>query len=174
MKVILISEIANLGKIGDVINVKPGYAKNFLVPQEKAITFSKSNYKAFEEKKDEFEKKNEESLKQAKELKEKIIGNDIIIIENSSDDGRLYGSVSPAVIASKINEKFETNSISRTNVILQSPIKEIGVYNADLQLHSEVSFKLRIIVTRNELEIEALLKQSKENEKSKQKEKEDN
>jgi large subunit ribosomal protein L9 len=170
MKIILITAISNLGKIGDVVEVKNGYAKNFLIPAKKAICFTDNNYKIFEERKHEFEKANEKNLEAADRVKAKISGKDVVIIENASDDGRLYGSVNSSVIAAKINEMIGEKLVSRTDIFLKKPIKEIGVYEVKLNLHSDVSFEVRLIVTRSESEIEALLKADKKpGEKSKTK-----
>ena len=161
MKIILISAISNLGKIGDVIEVKNGYAKNFLIPNKKAICFTVGNYKIFESRKHEFELENQKNLEGASKVKEKIFGKDVIIIENASDDGRLYGSVSSSDIANKINDMIGGKSISRADIFLKKPIKEIGVYEVKVAPHSEVGFDVRLIVTRSESEIEMLLKADK-------------
>jgi large subunit ribosomal protein L9 len=168
MKIILISAVSNLGKIGDVVEVKNGYAKNFLIPTKKAICFTINNYKIFEEKKHEFEQQNLNSLDSSNKVKAKISGKNVVVIENASDDGRLYGSVTSAVIATKINDMIKEKLVSRTDVFLKKPIKEIGVYEVKLNLHSEVSFDVCVIVTRSESEIEALLKADRKgkNEKS--------
>jgi large subunit ribosomal protein L9 len=166
MKIILIAAVSNLGKIGDVLEVKSGYAKNFLIPSKKAICFTANNYKIFETKKHEFEQANLKNLSVAEKVQSKISGKDIVIIENASDDGRLYGSVNSAVIASKINEIIGDKLISRADIFLKKPIKEIGLYDVKLNLHSEVSFDVRLIVTRSESEIEALLKAEKKGSKS--------
>ena len=165
MKVILISKIANLGGIGEIVVVKNGYGKNFLIPNKKAILYSASNYKLFESKRKEFEEENTKNLSISEKIKEQIIGKDIIIIENASDDGRLYGSVTTSLIASKINEILGQKALSRANIFLIKPIKEIGLYDVRLNLHSDVDAKLRVIVTRSESEIEILLSdQKKKNE----------
>ena len=165
MKVILISKIANLGVIGEIVVVKNGYGKNFLIPNKKAILYSASNYKLFESKRKEFEEENTKNLSISEKIKEQIIGKDIIIIENASDDGRLYGSVTTSLIASKINEILGQKALSRANIFLIKPIKEIGLYDVRLNLHSDVDAKLRVIVTRSESEIEILLSdQKKKNE----------
>ncbi len=157
MKIILISTISNLGKIGDVVEVKNGYAKNFLIPSKKAICFTASSYKIFESRKQEFEQENQKNLEGAAKVRQSVIGKDVVIIKNASDDGRLYGSVSSADIANKINELVGAKSVSRADIFLKKPIKEIGVYQVKLTPHSEVSFEVRLIVTRSESEIEALL-----------------
>ena len=166
MKIILISAVSNLGRIGDVVEVKNGYAKNFLIPNKKAICFTVNNSKIFESRKHEFEQENIKNLDGAAKIKAQIEGKDIVIIENASDDGRLYGSVSSAVIAAKINEIIGEKNVSRADIFLIKPIKEIGVYDVKLNLHSELAFSVRLIVTRSESEIEALIKASKKGNKS--------
>ncbi len=161
MKVILISKIANLGNIGEIVVVKNGYGKNFLIPNKKAIIYSASNYKLFESKRQEFEAENAQNLSISEKIKEQVIGKDIIIIENASDDGRLYGSVTTSVIAGKINEMLGQKALNRANIFLIKPIKEIGLYNVRLNLHSDVDAKVRVIVTRSESEIEILLNDQK-------------
>lgn len=161
MKIILTSDVSKLGKIGDIIVVANGYAKNFLIPSGKAISYSPSNYKVFESKKSEFEQANLKNLDSASRAKAKIAGKDLIVIENASDDGRLYGSVNSSLIAAKINEILGEKLISRADVFLAKPIKEVGVYQVKLNLHSEVSFEVRAIVTRSESEVEALLRGGK-------------
>lgn len=165
MKVILIAAVSNLGRIGDVVEVKSGFAKNFLIPAKKAICFTVNNHKVFEAKKHEFEQANQSNLEGANKLRDKVAGKDFIIIENASDDGRLYGSVNSSVIAAKINETLGAKSISRLDVFLKKPIKEIGVYEVSLSPHSEVSFVARVIVTRSESEVSALLKAEKKGDK---------
>ncbi len=161
MKIILITAVSNLGKIGDIIEVKNGYAKNFLIPNKKAICFTENNYKIFESKKQEFEQNNQENLSLAEKVQAKIAGKEIIIIENASDDGRLYGSVNSSVIATKINKIVGEKSVIRSDIFLKKPIKEVGIYDVKLNLHSEVSFEIRLVVTRSESEAEALLKAEK-------------
>lgn len=166
MKIILIATVSNLGKIGDVIEVKNGYAKNFLIPNKKAICFTTNNYKIFEAKKHEFEQENLKNLSVAEKVKVQISGKDVVVIENASDDGRLYGSVNSAVIAAKINEVIGEKLVSRADIFLKKPIKEIGLYEVKLNLHSEIALDVRLIVTRSESEIEALLKAEKKGSKS--------
>ncbi len=163
MKIILISAVSKLGKIGDIVEVTNGYAKNFLIPSKKAICFTSANYKVFEAKKAEFEQSHINNLDSASKVKAKVAGKDLVIIENASDDGRLYGSVSSSVIAAKINEMLGEKLVSRADVFLKKPIKEIGVYVVKLNPHSDISFDVRAIVTRSESEIEALLRGGKKN-----------
>ncbi len=167
MKIILITTISNLGKVGDVVEVKNGYAKNFLIPNKKAICFTPSNVKVFETKKGEFLKAHEENLDVAGKIKEKVAGKNIIILENASDDGRLYGSVNASVIAGRINDIIKQKTVSRSDIFLKKPVKEIGIYDVKVSLHSEINFEVKVIVSRSESEAEALLKASeKKNSKS--------
>lgn len=158
MKIILIAAQPRLGKIGDIVEVKNGYAKNFLIPQKLAICYTPSNYKIFESKKHEFEQENAKNLSAASKIKDKIEAKDILIIQNASDDGRLYGSVTTSLIASKLNELAGEKAISRNQIFLKKSIKEIGVYDAVINLHSDVACPVRLIVTRSESEVDALLK----------------
>ncbi len=166
MKVILISAIHNLGNIGDVVEVKNGYAKNFLIPEKKALCYTANNLKAFEAKKHDFELFNQESLASAKKAKDLLFGKNIIIIENASDDGRLYGSVNSTNISAKLNEVLGEKLVSRSQVFLKKPIKEIGIYEVVLNLHSELTFSSKVVVTRSESEVESLLKAEKKSQKS--------
>lgn len=165
MKVILISKVANYGNIGDVIDVKDGYARNFLIPNGKAIYYSAANNKAFENKKKEFEAKNQAFQKQADEVKLLIDGKDIIVIENASDDGRLYGAVTNGVILSKVTELAPNLNIAKSDIILDKPIKEIGVYNISVNLYADIIAKLNLIVARSHSEVTNVLKQAKANQK---------
>lgn len=162
MKIILTTTISKLGKLGDVVEVKSGYAKNFLIPTKRAICYTKNNFKFFENKKEEFEKENQNNLDKANSLKSKISGKEIIIIENASDDGRLYGSVTSAIIAEKINTEIKDSNLNRNDIILEKPIKDIGLYNVVIEPFSEVRFSITLIITRSESEIEALKKVAKE------------
>ena len=165
MKIILTAAISKLGKIGDVVEVKNGYAKNFLIPSKKAICFTANNYRTFEAKKQEFEKQDNDDLVVANKVQEAIAGKDIIIIENASDDGRLYGSVNSSAIAAKINEVLKQKSVARGNIFLKKPIKDIGIYEVGVLLHSEVAISARFIVSRSESEADALLKAEKKADK---------
>lgn len=161
MKVILTAAVSTLGKIGDVVEVKNGYARNFLIPNKKAICSTLNNRKIFDSKKQEFEQANQKNLDLASKVKDQILGKDIIIIENASDDGRLYGSVNSSVIADAINKVLGQKLVVRSDILLKKPIKEIGVYQAKLATHSEVAFDVCLVVTRSESEIAALLKADK-------------
>ena len=161
MKVILIDALPKLGKIGDIVVVKNGYAKNFLIPNKKAICFTEENYKSFESKKHEFEQESIARLEGASKIKALTEGKNIIIIENASDDGRLYGSVNSSLIASKINELIGEKLVEKSAIFLNKPIKETGIYEAKLALHSELSISVKLVVSRTESEAQALLNPKK-------------
>jgi len=148
MKIILISNLKNLGKIGDIVNVKDGYARNYLIPQSFAIYYSKENYKTFEAQKKSIEAQNTEKKKTALENQKKIQSKEIIIIENAGDDGKLYGSVSSVRLAHIINDLLKSNNIKKSNIIIKEVIKNIGKYKIVFELHPEVSFEKEIIVAR--------------------------
>jgi large subunit ribosomal protein L9 len=167
MKVILISKVANLGNIGDVANVKNGYAKNFLIPQNKAIFYSAANYKVFEAKKQQFEAENQNSISKAELNKQKLDGKVITIVGNASEDGRLYGSITTTNIAAEVNkilglENGAKGAISRIDIILKKPIKDIGVHSVKVDLYSGIFANVKVVVARSESEAELLLAKGSE------------
>lgn len=147
MKIILTSKQKNLGEIGDIVVVKDGYARNFLLPNGFALYYSEANYKVFEEQKKEIQEQNKKAIELATTLQKKIKGKDTIVIENAGDDGKLYGSVSSIRLSKMINELSGSN-LKKSNVVLKDSIKNIGKYKITLNLHPEVSFEKEIIVAR--------------------------
>ncbi len=166
MKVILISSVSGLGTVGDVVEVKNGYGRNFLIPSKKAISFNKINNKIFSEKRKHFEEENQKNIESASGIKRSIAGQNIIIVENASDDGRLYGSVTSTIIAAKINSLIKENILQRSHIFLQNQIKEIGIFKAKVALHPDAEFDVQIVVCRDESEVEDMIKAKKEAEKS--------
>lgn len=161
MKIILTAAVSGLGKIGDVVEVKNGYAKNFLIPSNMAICFTANNSKIFESRKHDFEQQSQRNCALANKVKEQVSTKRIVIIENASDDGRLYGSVNANLIADHINKIIGDKIVSRSHVVLAKPIKEVGIYEASLAIHPDVIFDIRLIVTRSDSEVEALLRSEK-------------
>lgn len=159
MKVILTSSLINYGNIGDIIEVKNGYAKNYLLPRKKAIIYSQSSLELFEKRKNDFEKLNQEKLNQATQIDKKLTNQNVIIIENASDDGRLYGSVNSATIAKKINSTFDY-SLSKADVKISKPIREVGFYRASISMHSDITTPINIVVAKSEAEARALIKEN--------------
>lgn len=152
MQVILLERVAKLGQMGDVVDVKPGYARNFLLPQGKALTASSSNVAQFEAQKAQLEARNLETKKEAEDLAARLDGQQFIVIRQASDGGNLYGSVTPRDAADVATEAGFT--IDRKQVIIRLPIKNLGLHDVDVTLHPEVSVKIALNVARSEEEAE--------------------
>ena len=144
MEVILLESLNKLGKIGDIVSVKDGFARNYLIPQKKALRANKENKDYFTKIKDEVLKKNKESISNAESLLKKISTKEIIFIRNASDNGQLYGSVSPKDISNYFNDNKV--DIKPSNINLHNAIKKIGIYDINIKLHAEVSCNLKINV----------------------------
>lgn len=150
MQVILLERVAKLGQMGDVVSVKDGYARNFLLPQEKALRASDANIKAFEAQKAQLEARNLETKKEAEDLAGKLDGEQFIVIRSASDAGSLYGSVSPRDIEEVATAGGFT--ISRKQVVAGNPIKELGLHDVSIQLHPEVAATITLNIARSEEE----------------------
>lgn len=159
MKVILKSKIKKLGNIGDIVEVKDGYARNMLIPNGLALFYTDKNYESFKIKKAEIEKENQENKAKAEDLKNKILTKEIILIENAGDDGKLYGSITGAKLANFINSanKIE-NAVKKSNITLKEAIKNVGKYEIIIELHPEVSFEKIVIVARSKEEANKIKK----------------
>ena len=147
ISVILLEKITKLGDIGQEIKVKDGFARNYLLPNKKAIRASKENKEFFEQKRAELVKINEEKIKLAKE-KIKKIPNSLNLIRQASDQGALFGSVTARDIAKEM--KTEDIEINAKDVIMKSNIKNIGEFQVKLILHPEVSKEISVIVEKSE------------------------
>ena len=152
MEVVLLERVENLGGMGEVVRVKPGYARNFLLPQNKALRATKANIERFERERDALEKLNDERKTEAQTDADKIDGKDFILIRQAGDTGQLYGSVSSRDIADAVTG--EGHKVARSQVKLDIPIKTIGVYEIEIRLHPEVSATIRINVARTADEAE--------------------
>jgi large subunit ribosomal protein L9 len=152
MHVILLERVAKLGQMGDVVNVKPGYARNFLLPQGKALTASAKNVKDFETRKSQLEARNLETRKEAEAAGERLAGQTFVVIRSASDGGALYGSVTPRDAA----EAAEAAgfSIDRKQVELIAPIKDLGIHDLLVRLHPEVEVTIHVNVARSVQEAE--------------------
>lgn len=148
MQVILLERIGRLGQMGDVVNVKDGYARNFLLPQGKALRATKDNMTDFESRRVQLEANNLELKKEAEAVAEKLNGKQFISIRQSGDTGQLYGSVSTRDIADVVKEGGFT--IDRRQVVLERPIKTLGVHELKVALHPEVLVKIAINVARSQ------------------------
>lgn len=156
MEVILIERMANLGPIGQVVRVKNGYARNFLLPQKKALRATKENVAFFEAKRAEIEARNVEAKKSAEKIAKDVDGAVVVVIRQASDDGRLYGSVTARDIAAALAAK--NLPVTRDHVELNVVVKEIGIYPVKIALHAEVVVNVKVNVARSESEAEAALK----------------
>ncbi len=147
MKIVLLERINKLGQMGDIVDVRSGYARNFLLPSKKALRATKENIDFFKEQKSILEAKNLENKKEAEVVKAKIDGKSFILIRSASDTGALYGSVS----SKDINEIVFADGIeiSKNQIKLEKPIKELGVYKIIVSLHSDISAEIFINVARS-------------------------
>jgi len=152
MQVILLERVAKLGQMGEVVDVKPGYARNFLLPQGKALSASKANIEAFEGQKAQLEAQNLETKKEAEAMADKLNGQQFIIIRSASDSGALYGSVTTRDAAEAATAEGFT--VDRKQVVLGSPIKDLGLHNVNVILHPEVEATIQLNVARSPEEAE--------------------
>ena len=150
MQVILLERVAKLGQMGEVVEVKPGYARNYLVPQGKALTASQANIAQFEAQKAQLEARNLETKKEAEALAEKLAGQQFVVIRSASDSGALYGSVTPRDAAEVATEGGF--SVDKKQVFVKAPIKELGLHAVEVRLHPEVEVEITLNVARSEEE----------------------
>lgn len=152
MEVILLERVAKLGQMGQVVRVKDGYARNYLLPQGKALRANETNLKRFETEKAQLEARNLESKKEAEALAETLNGRTFVIIRSASDGGALYGSVTTRDVADVATDGGY--SIDRKQVVLIQPIKDLGVHSVTIVLHPEVEAVIRVNVARSPEEAE--------------------
>jgi large subunit ribosomal protein L9 len=152
MQVILLERVAKLGQMGDVVDVKRGYARNYLLPQGKALSASEQNIAQFEAQKAQLEARNLETRKEAESLADKLNGQQFVVIRQASDGGNLYGSVSTRDAAAVATESGF--SIDRKQVIIRQPIKELGLHEVEVHLHPEVVATIELNVARSNEEAE--------------------
>jgi len=150
VEIILLERIEKLGAMGDVVNVKPGFARNFLLPQEKALRATKANLARFEAEREYLEQRNAENREKAVGAGKGVDGSNVIVIRNAGDTGQLYGSVSARDIA----ELLEDKGVKRNMVVLETPIKALGLHEVKVRLHPEVTVSVTVNVARTEDEAE--------------------
>ncbi|GAB1379126.1 50S ribosomal protein L9 [Pararhodobacter sp.] len=155
MQVILLERVAKLGQMGDVVKVRDGFARNFLLPQGKALRATDANKAAFEDQKAQLEARNLETKKEAAALAEKLDGAVYVVIRSASDSGALYGSVTPRDVAEAA--EAEGFTIDRRQIVLNAPIKNLGLHGMTVVLHPEVTAKISVNVARSieEAELQA-------------------
>ncbi len=147
MEVILLENILNLGNIGDKVEVKPGYGRNFLLKNGKALRYSKENLEYVSKKKDELNKKNIELKKKLKETAQQINKKSITFNKESKENGDLYGSIKPKEISTAILEKIKVE-VKPSQIVLKEDLNKIGIYNIDINFHSEVSAQISIKIDK--------------------------
>jgi large subunit ribosomal protein L9 len=151
MEIILLEQVEKLGSIGKTINVKNGYARNYLIPEGKALPATKANKELFEAQKAEIEKRNKENQAVAEKDAKAVEGKFFVIIRHAGDDGRLHGSVNGRDIANKVAEVSGVE-VAKTAISLEQAIKVLGVYPAKVKLHADVAPVGYVIVARSEEE----------------------
>ena len=152
MDIILLERVAKLGQMGEVVSVKEGYARNYLLPQGKALRVNAANLARFEAEKAQMEARNLETKQEAASLAEKLDGQKFIVIRSASDAGSLYGSVTTRDAAEAATEAGF--SIDKKQVVLLGPIKELGLHDVSVKLHPEVEATITLNVARSVEEAE--------------------
>jgi len=152
MEVILLERIEKLGQMGDVVNVKTGYARNFLLPNNKALRATEENRSHFDTQRAQLEAENLTQRTEAEAIGKKMDGKTVILVRQAGDAGQLYGSVSARDIAIAITDLGFT--VSRGQIILERPIKTIGIHGVRVVLHAEVSVSVNVNVARTQEEAE--------------------
>ncbi len=152
MEVVLLERVAKLGQMGDVVSVKHGYARNFLLPQGKALRATEANLARFEAERAQLEARNLETKKEAEALAARLGGQTFVVIRSASDSGALYGSVTTRDIADVATEAGFT--VARSQVHLDQPVKELGLHDVEVKLHPEVEVTITINVARSHEEAE--------------------
>ncbi|WP_347831489.1 50S ribosomal protein L9 [uncultured Planktomarina sp.] len=152
MQIILMERVAKLGQMGDVVNVKQGFARNFLIPTGKAMRASEANITSFEAQKSQMEARNLETKSEAEALAVKLNGQQFIVIRSASDAGSLYGSVTIRDAAEAASAAGF--SLDKKQVILMAPIKDLGIHDLSVRLHPEVESKIELNVARSSQEAE--------------------
>lgn len=159
MDIILLERIEKLGQIGDLVSVKSGFARNYLLPQGKAVFASKENIKLFEERKSQLEGENIARKNEAQKLADKIKFNEVVIIRAASESGQLYGSVSAKDIAQAVSDAGL--SINKNQVILNKSLKTLSYEDVSIRLHPEVEFSIKLNIARSSEEAKEQTKSGK-------------
>ena len=147
MKVVLLERVPNLGAIGDVVTVKDGFARNFLLPRTKALRATGQNLKVFEGQRAQIEARNAENRAEAERAGERIDGQGYVLIRQAGETGQLYGSVTGRDVAEAMNA--EAAEVQRGQIVLDRPIKTLGVHQVRVALHPEVAVTVHINIARS-------------------------
>ena len=149
MEVILLENIRRLGKLGETVKIKDGFGRNFLLPRGKALRANDVNKKVFQERRAVIEKENADRLKEAEKVAKKLESLIVPILRQASEDGRLFGSVSPVDIVKAVKDEKKVD-LHRTMVTLANPIKNIGIQPVSIVLHSDLIQQIHINVAQTE------------------------
>ena len=152
MQVILLERVAKLGQMGEVVKVKEGFARNYLLPQGKAMRANDANIAAFEARKSELATRNDETRTEAQAIADRLDGATFVIIRSASDAGAVYGSVTPRDVAEAATA--EGYAVERRQVVLTAPIKDLGLHKVNVHLHPEVDAQVTLNVARSAEEAE--------------------
>ncbi|TCD05374.1 50S ribosomal protein L9 [Erythrobacteraceae bacterium CFH 75059] len=152
MQIILLERVEKLGSIGDVVTVKDGYARNFLLPQKKALRANEANRRVFEANRERLEQENAQRRSEAEARGKSIDGAEIVLIRASSNTGQLYGSVNVRDIVAALGE--QGHAVDKRQVIMGTPIKSLGLHDVRVDLHPEVSVTIKANVARSDDEAE--------------------
>ena len=152
MKVILLERVEGRGGLGDVVNVKDGYARNFLLPRNKALRATEANLKVFEGQRADIEARNAKAKQAAETSGEKLDGASYVLIRQAGESGQLYGSVSGRDVADAVNA--EGGKVERAMVVLDKPIKTLGLHEVKIRLHPEVAITVTLNIARSADEAE--------------------
>tara|TARA_B100001121_G_scaffold301062_1_gene311698 strand:+ start:277 stop:960 length:684 start_codon:yes stop_codon:yes gene_type:complete len=156
MEIILLERIEKLGQMGDVVKVKDGFARNYLLPQKKALRASEDNLAYFEKEKVTLEANNLKQKQEAEVILDKLDNFNLIIIRQAGETGQLYGSVNTNDVKTSLNENGFV--VEKNQIKLDKPIKELGVHKVSVKLHPEVQATISVIVSRTEAEAKTLIK----------------
>ena len=148
MKVVLLERVDNLGAIGDVVKVKDGFARNFLLPRHKALRATAANLKVFEAQKDQIVARNAAARAAAEKTAETLDGTTYVIIRQAGDSGQLYGSVNARDVSEAVAETG--GKVERNQIVLNTPIKTLGVHALKVRLHAEVSVSINVNIARSQ------------------------
>lgn len=150
--VILLERIERLGQMGDVVAVKPGYARNYLLPQKKALRATEANRRVFEAQRAQLEARNLEQRKEAEQVAKRLDGAKVVLIRQAGESGQLYGSVSARDIAGALTD--QGFSVSRDQVAIDKPMKTLGLFPVRIVLHPEVAVEVTVNIARSTDEAE--------------------
>ncbi|MEQ8251640.1 MAG: 50S ribosomal protein L9 [Oceanibaculum nanhaiense] len=156
MEVILLERVEKLGQMGDVVNVRPGFARNFLLPQSKALRATKGNLEQFQTRKTQLEADNLQRKQEAEQVSGKLDGLTVVLVRQASEMGNLFGSVTARDVAEAVTEAGVT--VERRQVIIDRPIKTLGLFGVRVVLHPEVAVSIKVNIARSLEEAETQAK----------------